>query len=119
MATATVVRADQRKCEEVPFGSLAWFTSKAQGNCETLTTGIFVLNANNELPRHFHPNCDEVIYLFEGTVSQSFGDEEIEMNAGDVISVPAQVVHGTKNNSAKPARMVIIFSSADRETVMI
>ena len=45
--------------------------------------------------------------------------EEETDGGGAFVRVPAQVVHGTKNNSAKPARMVIIFSSADRETVMI
>jgi quercetin dioxygenase-like cupin family protein len=39
------------------------------------------------------------------------------MNVGDVVSIPAGVVHNARNIGDGPAELAISFSSAYRETV--
>jgi quercetin dioxygenase-like cupin family protein len=44
---------------------------------------------------HFHTEHDEVIVYLEGEADFRLGDDVITVRSGDVISIPAGVVHGT------------------------
>ena len=119
MADAAVVRAGEYRREELDGGTLFWFTSREQGNSETLTTGMCTLLSGAANPRHYHPNCDEVLYVLEGQILHSFGDEETELKPGDVISITAGTIHNARNIGVGDARLMICFSSADRQTVIV
>ena len=54
-------------------------------------------------PRHKHPG-EEIIYVLEGTVEYDLdGKPPIALKAGDVLFVPAGVVHAAKNLGSTPA----------------
>jgi quercetin dioxygenase-like cupin family protein len=68
-------------------------------------------------PRHYHPNCDEVLYVVEGTIEHTLGAETYAMHQGDAISIPAGVVHNARNTGSAEAILLLAFSSPDRQTV--
>ena len=64
---------------------------------------------------HIHPNCEEVVYVLDGEVEHTLGDERTTLQAGDLIVVPRGVPHQLLNTSGAPVRAYIVFSSPDRK----
>lgn len=107
----------EHRVEPQSWGNLLWGTSRELGNSETLTVGWCLIEEGEANGLHYHPNCDEVLVVVEGRVRHSWNGQQAEMSAGDLISIPAGVVHNAENVGSGQARLLICFSSADRETV--
>ena len=100
-------------------GALTWLASRALGNSDTMTVGRATLPPDGMSPRHFHPNCDEVLHVLQGRILHTMGDDEAELATGDTITIPVGVVHNARNIGDTDALLLICFSSADRETVWV
>lgn len=50
-----------------------------------------------------HKSSDQVLLLLEGELAGSVGEEEVQLQKGDVLIVPAGVKHRFENRSAKAA----------------
>jgi quercetin dioxygenase-like cupin family protein len=51
-------------------------------------------------PRHTHPG-EEVIYILEGELEYQVGDKPwVKVRAGDVLFIPAGIVHAARNRSS-------------------
>jgi quercetin dioxygenase-like cupin family protein len=59
------------------------------------STAIARIMPGGGLRPHFHAEHDEVIVYLEGEADFRLGDEIITVRAGDVVSIPAGVVHAT------------------------
>ena len=114
---AIVTRSTDNKVIEYPWGHLAWYVSRELNNSDTMTVGEAVIKPGQENPRHFHPNCDEVLHVLKGHILHTMGDKSVEMNEGDTVSIPAGVHHNAKNIGTENAVLAISFSSADRQAV--
>lgn len=65
---------------------------------------------------HFHRSFSESFYVLSGSVRIFDGDDWIGARPGDYVYVPPGGVHGFRNESGKPASMLLIFSpGAPRE----
>ena len=104
---------------EMDWGTLEWFAGREVGNSETMTFGRCVIFPGKANPRHYHPNCDEILHVVTGRVRHSLGDDYVELGAGDTISIPTGTVHNAECISDEPAVAFIAFSSADREFVAV
>jgi quercetin dioxygenase-like cupin family protein/type 1 glutamine amidotransferase len=111
---AIVIPAGQAQVLPQPWGQLTWYVSGALKNSDTMTIGQAIINPGQENPRHYHPNCDEVLHVIKGHILHSMGDRTVEMHDGDTVSIPAGVHHNAKNLGTEPAILSISFSSADR-----
>lgn len=114
-----VARVDDH--DEVPtdWGRLVWHVSASQGNSEELTTGLCFINPGQMNDRHLHPDCEEVLTVIRGHIVHSWNDLEVEMQEGDVIVIPPNVVHNARNVGSTTAELAITFSSAYRSTQVI
>lgn len=112
-----VARPDSYQVEEMPWGRLIWQVSGELGNSEALTVGRCILDPGRANGRHQHPNCDEVLEVLHGSIVHSWGDTEIAMKQGDVISIPAGVVHNARNTGDRAAELLIVFSTAHRTAI--
>ena len=119
MTNAIILRAADAARVPMPSGALTWFASRQLGNSETMTVGRATLPPGGMNPRHFHPNCEEVLHVLHGKILHTMGDDEAEMATGDTITIPAGVVHNARNIGDTDALLLICFSSADRETVWV
>ena len=70
-------------------------------------------------PRHYHPNCDEVLHVLQGEILHTMDDDAAELTQGDTVSIPANVIHNARNIGEVDAILLICFSSADRQTVWV
>jgi quercetin dioxygenase-like cupin family protein len=80
-----------------------------------MTIGVAVFDAGKSNVEHVHPNCEEAVYVLEGSVEHTLGDQRTTLRAGDLIIVPRGVPHQLLNESQSAARCYIVFSSPDRQ----
>ena len=100
------------------WGQLDWFADGPSDSSDHLTVGQCTLKPGQQNPRHYHPNCEEVLHLVTGSIDHYVEDEGwLPMKPGDTITVAANVWHQARNTGDGPATMIICFSSAHRETV--
>jgi quercetin dioxygenase-like cupin family protein len=117
METAILTRADKNDVVKFPWGRINWHVSGPLGNSDSMTTGIVMIETGQANPRHFHPNCDEVLHVLQGRIRHTMNDVTVEMGPGDTVSIPKGVLHNATNIGASPAVMAIGFSSPWREVV--
>jgi quercetin dioxygenase-like cupin family protein len=66
-------------------------------------------------PPHVHAREEEGFYVLEGEVTLRAGDERIVATAGMFVNMPAGLAHSFKNESSRPARMMIMVAPAGLE----
>ena len=65
---------------------------------------------------HFHRTISEAFYVLTGTIRLFDGTTWLDGEPGDFLFVPEGGLHGFKNESGKPASMLILFApGAPRE----
>jgi len=110
----------QKLSESLQFdwGALTWFASRPLGNSEDMTVGRCILKVGEGNPRHYHPNCSEILVVMKGRIIHTGPNgEDVEMNEGDTVTIPANIWHCAKNIGDCEAHLFIAFSSADRRTI--
>ncbi len=116
LLTKPVLEASAARVETFHWGELQWYVSGSIGNSETTTVGRCILKPGQENPRHIHPNCEEILQVISGTIMHSLADGTYQMNPGDAIAIPQNIVHNARNIGTEDAVLTIVFSSAYRET---
>jgi quercetin dioxygenase-like cupin family protein len=108
---------DAYDVQEMPWGRLIWQVSGELGNSSTLTVGRCILDPGQANGRHLHPSCDEVLQVLSGSIVHTWGNDEVAMERGDTISIPAGLLHNARNTGEGPAELLIVFSTAHRTAV--
>ena len=103
--------------ESTDFGSVHWVSREGDPPGAEMTVGVAVFDAGKSNVEHIHPNCEEVVYVLDGAVEHTLGDQRTTLHSGDLIVVPRNVPHHLLNTSVAPARCLIVFSSPDRQFV--
>ncbi len=118
MANTVVRRAGDMPSETYPGGEIHWLVSRKATGAQELTLGQTLIEVGQRNPRHRHPNCEEALYVLAGTIEHVIeGTPNVTMRAGDALCVPRDVWHQAINIGPEPVRLLVSFSSADRETV--
>jgi mannose-6-phosphate isomerase-like protein (cupin superfamily) len=60
--------------------------------------GATVAVQDGNVPKHLHPNANEIQYILEGTGTIWLGDKEVRVKPGDLVVIP----HGTAHGGTKP-----------------
>ena len=68
-------------------------------------------------PPHVHSREEEGFYILEGKIMLQAGDERIVATAGMFVNMPIGLPHSFKNESNKPARMLITIAPAGLENM--
>jgi len=66
-------------------------------------------------PPHTHSREEEGFYVLEGDIVLTVGDQRLALSAGMFANMPVGVEHAFKNESTKPARMLISIAPAGLE----
>lgn len=119
-AAAPVLRRGNAPQENYPGGEIHWLAGSKANGAKELTVGFTVIEIGGNNPRHRHPNCEEVLYVLAGRIRHHIeGTADVEMSAGDCITIPRNRVHQAFNIGDRPAELLVSFSSAERETVFV
>jgi len=103
--------------EATPFGSVEWAVRAGHPDDAESTVGLAVFDAGASNVEHVHPECEEVVYVLDGEVEHTLGEQSTLLRAGDLIVVPRGVPHRLLNKSDSPVRAYIVFSSPERTFV--
>ena len=66
-------------------------------------------------PPHTHSREEEAFYVLEGDITLTVGDKRLAISAGMFANMPVGVEHAFKNETNKPARMLISIAPAGLE----
>lgn len=105
--------------ESFDWGTLQWLCHGRLFRGAEQTLGIFHIQPGCRNPRHYHPNCEEVLYMLSGRGLHSFEDDSIELTPGMTIRIPVGVTHNMTNIGSEPIVCLIAFNSGKRETVFV
>ncbi|HYM16745.1 MAG TPA: cupin domain-containing protein [Dehalococcoidia bacterium] len=103
--------------ESTDFGSVHWAVRAGDPVGAEQTVGLAVFDPGKSNVEHTHPECEEVVFVLEGEVEHTLGDQRTTLRAGDLIVVPRGVPHQLINVSAASVRACIVFSSPERTFV--
>jgi quercetin dioxygenase-like cupin family protein len=116
MDAARILRANECETVSADWGGLTWYASGPLGNSDDMTVGRCVIKPGCENPLHSHPNCSETLVVLCGRIAHVIeGGKEVEMEPGDVITLPVDLPHKARNIGDEDAVLMITFSSAHRE----
>jgi quercetin dioxygenase-like cupin family protein len=115
--TPVVTPVEAYEVEPTRWGRLVWMVAGRLHNSANLTVGKCYIAPGSANPRHYHPNCDEVLHVLEGDIEHSLNDDRFRLSAGETINVPMGTMHNARNLGTEEAVLLIVFSSADRQTV--
>lgn len=66
-------------------------------------------------PPHVHSREEEGFYILEGEITFQVGDERVVATAGMFANMPVGLLHSFKNETDRPARMLISVAPAGLE----
>ena len=105
--------------ETFEWGTLTWLCNAKLSPGAMQTVGLCHIHPGLGNLVHYHPNCEEVLYMLSGTGLHSFDGESIELRAGMTIRIPSGVKHNMTNAGDVPITCFIAFNSGERETVFL
>lgn len=100
--------------EPTDFGSVHWAVSSGNPDGAEQTLGVATFDAGKGNVEHVHSNCEEIVFLLDGEVQHTLGDQSSRLASGDLIVVPRGVPHRLFNDGSSAARALVVFSSPDR-----
>ena len=115
----SVARVSSADAIGFDWGSIQWLVNRELAGDAEITFGYVEINPGSKNPRHLHPNCDEVLYVLEGELVHSVGEEIVELGPGTALLIPRNAAHDARNPGQVPARVVVAYSSGDRQTVQL
>ena len=101
---------------DFPWGRLTWLMNDNLDAEAQQTFGLVYIDPGETNDLHSHPNCEELLYVVSGQCDHRLGDGVYPMREGTLIRIPAGVAHNATNTGWEPVRMVLSYSSGDRQT---
>ena len=114
-----VTDAAQLPVEQSAWGTLQWVCNEKLMPGSAQTVGLATILPGKRNPVHYHPNCEEVLYVIAGQGLHSYDGRTIPLKAGMTIRIPAKVKHNMVNTGTETLRTLVSFSSGDRKTVFL
>jgi quercetin dioxygenase-like cupin family protein len=112
-------RVDEKAANQFAWGSIQWLCSNEFFANANLTFGHVQIEPGRKNPKHYHPNSSEVLFLIEGELDHSVGEQVFHLTAGMSIFIPQGIEHDAQNPGSTTARMVVAYPTGDRQAVML
>ncbi|MGJ8672219.1 cupin domain-containing protein [Rubritalea sp.] len=64
---------------------------------------------------HYHQDREEFLYILSGSIEQWIGEEKRFLGPGEVVYIPAGVIHGSYNVGDEDAQLLAIFNNKDAD----
>lgn len=112
-----ITTGESHRRNEFPWGEIVWIDGEELTGTDTLTVGQVTFHPGAENREHYHPNCDESLYLLSGTLKHTLGDEAATLEAGDLIHIPSGEPHQGINVGDEDAVAVIVYDTGSREVI--
>jgi len=78
-------------------------------NSPELASALTLSVQAGNVPKHMHPNANEMQYILEGTGTIWLGDKEVKVKPGDLVIIPKGTAHGgTKPDGSTAIKAIAI-----------
>ncbi|WGD54576.1 cupin domain-containing protein [Bradyrhizobium sp. CB1650] len=88
--TAQVIHTGEMEGDALGPANNVGYRSKMFMSADGATISIQVGN----VPKHMHPNTNEIQYILDGTGTIWLGDKEVTVKPGDLVIIPKGTAHG-------------------------
>ena len=105
--------------EVFQWGEILWLMNGQLDPRATQTVGICTITPGESNYLHYHPNCEEILYVLSGNCLKSIGDDSYEMSAGDVVRIPRGKPHSVSAIGKEPLKCFITYNVPDRKIVLL
>ncbi len=109
----------QLPLETNSWGPLQWVCNEKLMPGSRQTVGLATILPGKQNPVHFHPNCEEILYVLSGQGIHSYNGRTVALKAGMTIRIPPKIKHNLVNTGTEPLRTLVSFSTGDRRTVWL
>lgn len=100
---------------EGPAGGPLTYKARGEQTNGSLTALENTIAPGDGPPLHTHANEDEAFYILEGQLRFRLDDELQPAPAGSFVFVPRGTPHCFQNDGDRPARILVLFTSAGME----
>lgn len=114
-----IATVNRENASEFGWGRIQWMISGGLIPNANITFGYVEIEPGRKNPRHYHPNSDEVLFLLEGELDHSIGDELFHLTPGMALFIPQNAEHDARSTGEQTARMVVAYPTGDRQAVML
>jgi quercetin dioxygenase-like cupin family protein len=100
--------------EQISIGDIKLnFLLDGSDTDDTLVMFEMYVPPNVKVPApHYHVDVDETLYVMEGTLTQIYNTETLELKRGDKLFIKLGIVHGFNNKGTETARVLCTLSPA-------
>ncbi len=102
--TAQVIHVPELAGDALGAASATGFRSKMFVSADGVTISV----QDGNVPRHLHPNTNEIQYILEGTGTVWLGDKEVQVKPGDLIVIPKGTPHAGTKPDSRPFKAIAI-----------
>jgi mannose-6-phosphate isomerase-like protein (cupin superfamily) len=88
--TAQIIHTGEMEGDALGPANNVGYRSKMFMSADGATISIQVGN----VPKHMHPNTNEIQYILDGTGTIWLGDKEVTVKPGDLVIIPKGTAHG-------------------------
>lgn len=114
-----VVRATNQGRTISVVGDLYRFLAEGSDTAGKYATFHATVPSGGGPPPHKHSREEESFYVLEGEITFSVDDKPTVAGPGTFVQMPVGVWHSFRNNSDRPARMIISVAPAGLEQMFI
>ena len=97
------------------WGEIVWLDSQDHTGTDALTVGKVTIRPDKRNAEHYHPNCDESLYLLWGELEHTIGEEATTLTAGDLIHILEGDRHQATNTGSEDAVAIIVYNTGTRD----
>lgn len=105
--------------EQFDWGQITWLIRGITDPGAQQTVGLCHINPGASNPLHYHPNCEEVLYVISGSCIKLVGDKSFAMKTGDVVRIPKGQNHRATANSNEPFICLITYDVPNRQIELV
>jgi oxalate decarboxylase/phosphoglucose isomerase-like protein (cupin superfamily) len=116
--TTHFVEPDDVDTQQFDWGTLKWMATPSVNDSERFSAGVVLLEPGKGHELHTHPDSDEILYVVSGTGEQTVADEVRDVEAGEMVYIPAGVEHGTVNTGWETLKLLAVYAPPGPEDVL-
>ena len=102
--TAQVIHTGEMEGDKLGDANKVGFRSKTFVSADGATVSI----QDGNVPKHMHPNTNEMQFILEGTGTVWLGDKEVTVKPGDLIVIPKGTPHGGTKPNGRAIKAIAI-----------
>jgi mannose-6-phosphate isomerase-like protein (cupin superfamily) len=102
--TAQVIHTGEMVGDALGNANSIGFRSKMFVSADGMTISI----QDGNVPKHMHPNTNEIQYILEGTGTIWLGDKEVQVKPGDLVVIPKGTPHAGTKPDGRPIKAIAI-----------